>query len=82
TPLETLAGGAILHLSTSSLLTTTGRVLGISGILDGSLLGDNAAWRHAIVLGLFLGPLLIAASGLDAITAVPGSGALFWAELG
>ncbi|TXT04310.1 hypothetical protein VHUM_04197 [Vanrija humicola] len=82
TPLETLAGGALLHLSTSSLLSATGRVFGISGVLDGALLGDGAGWRRALVAGLVAGPLVAAATGLSAIAAVPSSGAALWAELG
>jgi hypothetical protein len=58
TPYQTLLGGYLLHLSTSSLLTLTGRVLGISGIVDGAALGDKSRWRWSILGGLLIGPVV------------------------
>lgn len=58
TPYQTLVGGYLLHLSTSSLLTLTGRVLGISGIVDGATLGDKARWRWSVLAGILAGPVI------------------------
>lgn len=58
TPAQTLIGGYLLHLATSSLLTLTGRVLGISGIVDGAVFGDKSRWRSSLIGGILLGPLL------------------------
>jgi hypothetical protein len=63
TPYQTLLGGYILHLSTSSLLSLTGRVLGISGIVDGAILGDKARWRYSMIGGMLLGPIVALALG-------------------
>jgi uncharacterized membrane protein YedE/YeeE len=63
TPYQTLLGGYILHLSTSSLLTLTGRVLGISGIVDGAILGDKSRWRWSMIGGMLLGPVVALALG-------------------
>lgn len=77
TPLQTLLGGLLLHISTSSLLTETGRVFGISSVVDGAVWGDHARWRWAIVAGLVSGPAVIAATGLGG--ALPDNGAGTWA---
>lgn len=58
TPVQTLLGGYLLHLSSSSLLTETGRVFGISGIVDNALLGDGAVWRWSTIAGLVAGPVV------------------------
>jgi hypothetical protein len=62
TPVQTFLGAVLLHLSSTSLLRDTGRVLGISGILDGALRNTNVggrAWRWAMLAGLALGPVLL-----------------------
>jgi len=58
TPIQTSLGGYLLHLSTSSLLSETGRVFGISGIADNALFGDRATWRWTTILGLMVGPVV------------------------
>lgn len=58
TPAQTLVGGYLLHLSTSSLLTQTGRVLGISGVVDGAIYGDKSRWRWSLIAGMMLGPFV------------------------
>lgn len=63
TPIQTSLGGYLLHLSTSSLLTETGRVFGISGIVDNALFGDRVAWRWTTILGLLVGPLVARSCG-------------------
>lgn len=63
TPVSALAGGALIGLAASALLVFTGRVAGISGILDGFLRPTPGArdwgWRAA-----FLGGLLASGAGL------------------
>ena len=60
TPLEALAGGLLIGLSTSLFLLTTGKVLGISGIIENLLTAKKgniarpAAFLAALVLGAFL----------------------------
>lgn len=77
TPVQTFLGGLLLHISTSSLLTDTGRVFGISSVVDGALLGDHAKWRWAILAGLLAGPAVVAETGLG--PALPDNGAGLWA---
>ncbi|KAK4688061.1 uncharacterized protein P7C73_g2060, partial [Tremellales sp. Uapishka_1] len=78
TPVETLLGGLLLHLSTSTLLGDTGRVLGISGIVDGVLLGKRETWQLATVAGLLLGPL--ASSSIGVSNYFPDDGSNAWAS--
>jgi hypothetical protein len=52
TPIHSLLGADLLHLSTSHHLELTGRPLGISGILNGAALGDRETWRWAFIAGL------------------------------
>lgn len=75
--IEPLIGGAILGAASLLLLIATGRIAGISGIIGNVIkIGakktdtDNT-WRWMFLLGLVLGPLLIAPSGysLPEITA-------------
>lgn len=49
-----LAGGVLIGLSATLLLWTTGRIAGVSGILDAALRPRNgdAAWRIAFLAGL------------------------------
>lgn len=79
TPVQTFLGGILLHLSTSGLLTETGRIFGISSILDGAIFGDHARWRWAILAGLVGGPALTSGTGLG--PALPDAGTWVWASL-
>lgn len=79
TPLASLLGGALIGLSSASVLLFQGRVAGVSGIC-GSLLhptpGDTA-WRVAFVIGL----LAIGVTGapvFPAAFAVAGAPSLPW----
>jgi uncharacterized protein len=56
TPWSALLGGALIGLSASVLLLTTGRIAGVSGIASGLLLPQRGdiAWRVAFVTGLVL----------------------------
>jgi hypothetical protein len=57
TPLEGIAGGALIGLASALLLWTDGRVAGVSGILGRALVpaAGDFAWRAAFLLGLPLG---------------------------
>src|SRR5690242_5168008 len=60
--LAALAGGALIGGAASLLLSLSGRVAGVSGILSGLLSRDRGevAWRVCFVGGLLLGGLLFA----------------------
>lgn len=81
TPVQTFLGGLLLHLSTSSLLSETGRVFGVSSLVDGAACGDHARWRWAMLAGLVSGPALVAATGLAGNGAFPDAGTAAWAAL-
>jgi hypothetical protein len=62
TPIASLIGGALIGLSTSTLLLFNGRIAGISGIFGGLLLpkkGD-VAWRASFLAGLLAAGLVLA----------------------
>jgi uncharacterized membrane protein YedE/YeeE len=62
--IDPLIGGAILGASSLLLLIATGRIAGISGIVGNVLKrGANNGWRWMFLIGLILGPLLVAPSG-------------------
>lgn len=67
TPIHSLIGAILLHLSTSELLEDTGHVFGISGIVSGAVLGERQGWRWAVVGGLVAGPALAAVTGVKAL---------------
>ena len=59
TPLSAAIGGILIGLAVALFMLTTGRIAGISGVLDG-LIGhaEKKGWRAAFVAGLILAPLL------------------------
>jgi uncharacterized membrane protein YedE/YeeE len=59
TPIPAAIGGTLIGLAVALLMLTTGRIAGISGIVDG-LIGnaDGKGWRAAFVAGLILAPLI------------------------
>ena len=63
TPWSALAGGALIGVATSLMLALHGRVLGISGVVGGSLGRPDAdsAWRGAFLAGLVVGGFLLVA---------------------
>jgi uncharacterized protein len=66
-PVSGLIGGALIGLAAVFLMLTVGRIAAISGIvLNGMAPSDEAGrgWRLAFLLGLPLGALLVAATGL------------------
>lgn len=58
-----LAGGLLLHISTSSFLSLTGRILGVSGIIDGAAF-DRTGWKVASAAGLLIAPTVNRLLGL------------------
>ena len=60
TPLASLGGGILIGIAALFLMMTTGRVMGVSGILSGLFsAGEPKLWRLAFLGGTLLGPLLI-----------------------
>lgn len=60
TPWPSLAGGLLLGIAAVALFLFNGRILGITGIMEGLLpprMGDMG-WRVAFLLGLFVSPLV------------------------
>jgi len=61
TPVQALAGGALIGTGAALLLLVNGRIAGISGIL--SRVHDRSLWRAAFVAGLLLPALALTLSG-------------------
>ncbi|WWC58631.1 uncharacterized protein I303_101175 [Kwoniella dejecticola CBS 10117] len=80
TPIQTFLGGLLLHFSTSSLLEDTGRVFGVSGIVDGAVFGSHERWQWGIIVGLLAGPAFSYATGLQAY--YPGNALHSIAQIG
>jgi hypothetical protein len=61
TPLAGLVGGLMIGLSAALFLLLSGRITGISGILEGALRPEpgTLSWRLAFLIGLPLGTLLL-----------------------
>jgi uncharacterized membrane protein YedE/YeeE len=59
TPIPAAIGGTLIGLAVALLMLTTGRIAGISGIVDG-LIGnaDGKGWRAAFIAGVILAPLV------------------------
>ncbi len=59
TPLTSLLGGVLLGIAAGSLFLNSGRILGITGILEGLLTPkvQDTSWRVAFLLGLLTAPL-------------------------
>ncbi|RUO26082.1 hypothetical protein CWE09_04985 [Aliidiomarina minuta] len=63
TPFSALIGGAMIGLGAILMYALIGRVAGISGIASNAIFSrQGRSWRLAFVLGLLLGPLLVAAT--------------------
>jgi hypothetical protein len=54
-----LFGGALIGLAASALLLFNGRILGVTGILAGTMRSERGdkTWRVAFLAGLLLGGL-------------------------
>ena len=60
TPISSLGGGILIGIAALILMMTTGRVMGVSGILSGLFsVGETKLWRLAFLGGTALAPLLI-----------------------
>ena len=60
TPIPSLGGGILIGIAALILMMTTGRVMGVSGILSGLFsVGETKLWRLAFLGGTALAPLLI-----------------------
>ncbi len=59
TPWTSLLGGVLLGVAAAALFLNSGRILGITGILEGVLAHKHTdtSWRIAFLLGLFAAPL-------------------------
>jgi uncharacterized membrane protein YedE/YeeE len=77
TPIGGLVGGLMLGTAAALFLLLAGRISGISGILEGAL-RLPLTWRHAYLVGLPLGTLLVLAlvPQVVAAPALPASWAL------
>lgn len=76
TPLQSLAGGALIGLSASLLMFLHGRIAGITGVLAGLLppVARDADWRIAFLGGLVAAPLVyISALGAGPAFVSPAS---------
>ena len=71
TPIPAAIGGTLIGLAVALLMLTTGRIAGISGIVDG-LIGnaEGKGWRAAFVAGLILAPLLARLVGFNSGPAI------------
>lgn len=59
TPWTSLLGGILLGIAAGALFLNSGRILGITGILEGLLTpkSEDSPWRFAFLLGMFAAPL-------------------------
>ena len=60
TPIAGLVGGLLIGLSAALLLVFSGKIAGISGIVNGLFSKDisEIVWRSTFIVGLILGPLI------------------------
>lgn len=60
TPWSALLGGILLGIAASVLFLNSGRILGVTGILEGLLTPRSAdsPWRFTFLLGMFAAPLV------------------------
>lgn len=65
-----------MHISTSNYLADTGRIFGISGLLNGALFGETRrqSWRWLALAGLAAGPLVLKLAGTTAFLATTDMG--------
>lgn len=58
TPWSALQGGILLGIAASALFLNSGRILGVTGILEGLLTPKSAElpWRFTFLLGMFAAP--------------------------
>ncbi len=58
TPWSALLGGILIGIAAGALFINSGRILGITGILEGLLTSKSAdsAWRFTFFMGMFAAP--------------------------
>jgi uncharacterized protein len=65
TPVEALAGGALIGVAVMVLFLNLGRIAGVSGMFTAAIRASTSAgeraWRLAFLVGLLAGPLAAAA---------------------
>jgi uncharacterized protein len=64
TPIQSLAGGALIGLASVLLMLTLGRIMGATGLLAGVLTPSahpGSGWRIALLAGMVSGPLAVLA---------------------
>jgi len=59
--IDPLIGGIIIGIAASLLLLLRGKILGVTGILDGVLtkISKLNYWRYSVLLGILLGSALV-----------------------
>jgi uncharacterized membrane protein YedE/YeeE len=77
-----LLGGVGLGVAASGRLLLTGRVLGVSGIVRGTLLNQVTTWRMLFTAGLALGAFLAVRAAPQAFDVLPQSYTVGRAALG
>jgi len=80
TPWASFAGGAMIGAAALGLMLLNGRIMGMSGILNGLMMGNpDRAWRLAFVIGVIAGPfLLIVVTGAPLVRDAVASGPVFY----
>ena len=71
TPYASLAGGALIGLSAVGLMATLGRIMGLSGIINGVVpenAGDAPEWRVAFLAGAIIAPLALLLVGVGPVS--------------
>ena len=59
TPWSSLLGGILLGIAAGALFLNSGRILGVTGILEGLLTpkSEDSPWRFAFLLGMLTAPV-------------------------
>lgn len=73
TPVQAAMGGLLLGIATVAQLLLTGRVLGISGTIKGTILQWPEHWKPAITLGMLLASIPLAVYLPSCFTVLPSS---------
>lgn len=65
TPIEAIAGGALIGFAAVAMMALHGRIAGMTGILGGAILPGNSdrVWRLAFLAGAIVAPALILSTG-------------------
>ena len=65
TPIEAIAGGALIGFAAVAMMALHGHIAGMTGILGGAILPGNSdrVWRLAFLAGAIVAPALILSTG-------------------